>query len=77
MYFDHAPKHMIRLSVVYQQDLKIPIRLWKSLVGDTPNTYIYIFFFLYCMYMLYIYIYIYTYCHGAHSREEQGHADED
>ncbi len=36
MYFDHAPKHMIRLSVEYQQDLKIPIRLWKSLVGDTP-----------------------------------------
>ncbi len=26
MYFDHAPKHMIRLSVEYQQDLKIPIR---------------------------------------------------
>ncbi len=37
MYFDHAPKHMIRLSVEYRQDLKIPIRLWKSLVGDTPN----------------------------------------
>ncbi len=36
MYFDHAPKHMIRLSVEYQQDSKIPIRLWKSLVEDTP-----------------------------------------
>ncbi len=37
MYFDHAPKHMIRLSVEYRQDLKIPIRLWNSLVGDTPS----------------------------------------
>ncbi len=37
MYFDHAPKHMIRLSVDYRQDSKIPIRLWKSLVGDTPS----------------------------------------
>ncbi len=35
MYF--APKHMIRLSVDYRQDSKIPIRLWKSLVGDTPS----------------------------------------
>ncbi len=30
-----APKHMIRLSVEYRQDLNIPIRLWKSLVEDT------------------------------------------
>ncbi len=37
MYFGHAPKHMIRLSVDYRQDSKIPIRLWKSLVGDTPT----------------------------------------
>ncbi len=37
MYFDHAPKDMIRLSVEYWQDSKIPIRLWKSLVGDTPS----------------------------------------
>ncbi len=37
MYFDHAPKHMIRLSVEYRQDSKIPIRLWKSLVEDTPS----------------------------------------
>ncbi len=28
---------MIRLSVEYRQDSKIPIRLWKSLVGDTPS----------------------------------------
>ncbi len=34
MYF--APKHMIRLSVDYRQESKIPIRLRKSLVGDTP-----------------------------------------
>ncbi len=33
MYFGPAPKHMIRLSVDYWQDSKIPIRLWKSLVG--------------------------------------------
>ncbi len=37
MYFGPAPKHMIRLSVDYRQDSKIPIWLWKSLVGDTPN----------------------------------------
>ncbi len=36
MYLDHSPKHMIRLSVEYRQDSKIPIRLWKSLVEDTP-----------------------------------------
>ncbi len=42
MYFGPAPKHMIRLSVDYWQDSKIPIQLWKSLVGDTPNIYIYI-----------------------------------
>ncbi len=34
MYFGPAPKHMIRLSV------ENPIRLWKSLVGDTPSIYI-------------------------------------
>ncbi len=28
---------MIRLSVDYWQDSKIQIRLWKSLVGDTPT----------------------------------------
>ncbi len=28
---------MIRQSVEYWQDLKIPIRLWKSLVEDTPS----------------------------------------
>ncbi len=38
MYFDPAPKHMIRLSVDYRHDSKILIRLWKSLVGDTPTT---------------------------------------
>ncbi len=37
MYFDHAPKHMIWLSIEHQQDSKIQIQLWKSLVGDTPN----------------------------------------
>ncbi len=37
MYFAPAPKHMIWLSVDYRQDLKCPIRLWKSLVGDTPS----------------------------------------
>ncbi len=43
MYFDHAPKHMIRLSVDYRHDSKIPIRLWKSLVGDSPSSvYIYV-----------------------------------
>ncbi len=36
MYVAPAPKHMIRLSVDYRQDSKIPIRLWKSLVEDTP-----------------------------------------
>ncbi len=35
--FCPAPKDMIRLSVEYRQDSKIPIRLWKSLVGDTPK----------------------------------------
>ncbi len=35
--FCPAPKHMIRLSVDYRHDSKIPIRLWKSLVGDTPK----------------------------------------
>ncbi len=40
MYFDYTPKHMIRLSVEYRQDSKIPIRLWKSLVGETPSCYI-------------------------------------
>ncbi len=38
MYFGHAPKHMIRLSVEYRQDSKIPIRLWISLVEDTPTS---------------------------------------
>ncbi len=37
MYFGPAPKHMIWLSVDYGQDSKIPIQLWKSLVGDTPK----------------------------------------
>ncbi len=36
--FSPAPKHMIRLSVEYRQDSKIPIRLWKSLVEDTPSS---------------------------------------
>ncbi len=37
MYFAPLPKHMIRLSVDYQQDSTIPIRLCKSLVEDTPS----------------------------------------
>ncbi len=37
--FCPAPKHMIRLLVDYRQDSKIPIRLWKSLVRDTPMWY--------------------------------------
>ncbi len=36
--FFPAPKHMIRLSVDYRQDSKIPIRLWKCFVEDTPNS---------------------------------------
>ncbi len=35
--FCPAPKHMIRLSFDYRQDLKILIGLWKSLAGDTHN----------------------------------------
>ncbi len=58
--FCPAPKHMIRLSVDYWQDSKIPIRLWKSLVGDTPNIHTYIPNT--CMYVcVYVYIYIYIY----------------
>ncbi len=37
--FCPAPKHMIWLSVDYRHDSKIPIWLWKSLVGDTPSSY--------------------------------------
>ncbi len=43
--FCPAPKHMIRLSVEYWQDSKIPIRQWSSLVEDTPNIYIYIYIY--------------------------------
>ncbi len=35
--FGGGAKYMIRLSVEYWQDSKIPIRLWKSLVEDTPK----------------------------------------
>ncbi len=62
MYFDHAPKHMIRLSVKYRQDSKIPIRLWKSLVGDTPNIYICVCVCVcVCVYTHTYYIHIYIY----------------
>ncbi len=37
--FCPASKHMIRLSVDYRQDSKIPIRLWKCFVEETPNSY--------------------------------------
>lgn len=35
-------KHRIRLSVDYRQDLSILIRLFKSLVGDSPTEYLHV-----------------------------------
>ncbi len=65
--FSPAPKHMIRLSVEYQQDSKILIRLWKSLVRDTPSisTFIYVFLHLiiYLFINLCIYLFIYLFLH--------------
>ncbi len=37
VFWPRPQTYMIRLSVEYRQDSKILIRLWKSLVGDTPT----------------------------------------